>query len=108
MQSLAAQMAFYRSYHTSFGCKATHWFGIPLVTFSILIPMGWLGVTVMDHRITLATVFVAGTLVYYFMLDLILAFLMLVCILPIAWGAHWAASRPFPETLWIFLATFAG
>jgi uncharacterized membrane protein YGL010W len=108
MQALSDQMAFYESYHTSFGCKLTHWFGIPLVTFAILIPMGWLGFSVSGHRLTLATAFVVGTLGYYFLLDRVLALLMVVCIAPIAWAASWAASRAFPETRWIFAAAFTG
>lgn len=108
MKNLSAQMAFYRSYHTSRGCQATHWFGIPLVTFSILIPMGWVGAPLFGHRLTLATIFVVGTLAYYFFLNRLLAFLMILCITPIAWAAAWAAARPFPETLWIFLGAFAG
>jgi uncharacterized membrane protein YGL010W len=108
MKNLSEQMAFYRSYHTTFGCQVTHWFGIPLVTFAILIPMGWVGIPFLGHRLTLATVFVISTLGYYFLLNRLLAWLMVVCIAPLAWAAAWAAARPFPETLWIFLGAFAG
>ena len=108
MKSLVEQMAFYRSYHTTFGCKFTHWFGIPLVTFSILIPMAWAGLPIGGFRVTLEMVFVAATLGYYFMLDKLLATIMVVCILPLAWAAAGVADKPMGEGVWIFLAAFAG
>lgn len=108
MKDLASQMAFYRSYHTKLGCQATHWFGIPLVTFAILIPMAWVAIPLGAFRLTGAMLFVGGTLIYYFLLDRLLAFLMLLCIMPVAWAAHWAAAQPFPGNLWIFLGAFAG
>ena len=37
MQSFEAHMQFYRSQHTTLGCKVTHMFGIPLIAVSLPI-----------------------------------------------------------------------
>ncbi len=106
MKPLAEQLAFYRSYHKSPGCKATHVFGVPLVTFSILIPMGWLSFDLSGHRITLAFIFVICTLVYYFLLEPILATCMALIMVPATFGADWAARLPIKASVFIFALAF--
>ena len=107
MKPLADQLAFYQSYHGTAGCKATHFVGVPLVTFSILIPMGWLSITVLGHRASLAMAFVACTLMYYFLLAPILATLMTLAMIPLTWGADAVSRMPFKDSLIAFGATFA-
>jgi uncharacterized membrane protein YGL010W len=107
MKPLTDQLAFYQSYHRTPGCKATHFFGVPLVTFSILIPMGWLSLDASGHRFTLAMAFVACTLVYYFLLDPLLATLMTAAMLPVTWGADRVSALPFKVSLAVFAVTFA-
>ena len=107
MKPLADQLAFYKSYHGTTGCKATHFVGVPLVTFSILIPMGWLSITVAGHRATLAMAFVACTLMYYFLLAPVLAIVMTLAMIPLTWGADMVSRMPFKESLIVFAATFA-
>jgi uncharacterized membrane protein YGL010W len=106
MKSLAEQLAFYQSYHRTPGCKAMHFFGVPLVTFSILIPMGWLSVSAFGFRASLAMAFVACTLGYYFMLAPFLAMLMTLAMLPITWGADRVSQLPFKVSLAVFAITF--
>lgn len=101
-------MAFYQSYHRTPGCKATHFFGVPLVTFSILVPMGWLHASWFGQRATLAMAFVLATLVYYFLLDALLATLMTMIMAPVLSLADWSSRLPFRESLWVFLLAFAG
>jgi uncharacterized membrane protein YGL010W len=106
MRSLSSQLAFYRSYHRTAGCKATHVFGVPLVTFAILIPMGWIPFHLCGYRISPAWLFVAGTLGYYFLLEPILATWMTLIMIPFALGADWVARLPFPASAWVFALTF--
>ena len=106
MKTLADQLAFYQSYHRTPGCKATHFVGVPLVTFSILIPMGWLSISVFGHRLTLAMAFVFCTLVYYFLLEPVLATLMTLVMIPLTWGADWTSRLPFKASLTVFAITF--
>lgn len=108
MEPLGRQLEFYRSYHRTPGCKATHFFGVPLVTFSILIPMGWLSLERPGFHISGAMAFVLGTLVYYFLLDPILAILMALIMAPVTWAADLASRLPFGPSLAVFLATFIG
>jgi uncharacterized membrane protein YGL010W len=106
MKPLADQLAFYLAYHRSPLCKATHIAGVPLVTFSILIPMGWLSVDLSGHRITLALAFVSSTLVYYFLLDALLATAMTVIMLPALWGSDWVSRLPWKASASVFIGTF--
>ncbi len=106
MQPLAEQLAFYRSYHRSPGCKATHFFGVPLVTFSILIALGWASYDGGGWRITGAMLFVAATLAYYFRLDRGLALGMTAIMAPITWAADLVSRLPFGASFGVFLAAF--
>ncbi len=106
MKNLAQQLAFYQAYHRTRGCKATHFIGVPLVTFSILIPLGWLGVSVGSYRLTLAVGFVAATLLYYFALDLVLAVLMTAVMIPLTWAADRVSLWPRGRGALIFLLAF--
>ncbi|MDB5048746.1 MAG: hypothetical protein JWO30_1817 [Fibrobacteres bacterium] len=106
MKSLSEQLAFYQSYHRTPGCKATHFLGVPLVTFSILIPMGWLSLDVSGHRVTLAMAFVLSALVYYFLLEPVLATLMTLTMLPMTWAADWISRLPFGTSLSVFIISF--
>ncbi|MBW8890189.1 MAG: DUF962 domain-containing protein [Fibrobacteres bacterium] len=107
MKPLSEQLAFYRSYHRSLGCKATHFFGVPLVTFAILVALGWLSFPWPGGHFTGAMAFVLGTLLYYFRLDALLATLMTLIMIPTVWAADWASRLPFPGTLWVFLGSLA-
>lgn len=103
---LADQLAFYRSYHRTPGCKATHIFGVPLVTFAILIPMGWLSMDIAGLRASAAMAFVLITLGYYFLLEPFLATIMTLIMAPMTLAADRVSQLPFRESVTIFAATF--
>jgi uncharacterized membrane protein YGL010W len=107
MKPLAEQIEFYRSYHRSPGCKATHFFGVPLVTFALLIALGWLSLAKGGWHLTGAMVFVLGTLAYYFRLDTLLATLMTVIMLPVTWAADGISRLPYPVSLGVCLGCLA-
>jgi uncharacterized membrane protein YGL010W len=107
VKPLAEQIEFYRSYHRSPGCKATHFFGVPLVTFALLIAMGWLSMALGRWHVTGAMLFVLGTLAYYFRLDPLLASLMTAIMLPVAWAADRLSRLPFSDSLGVCLACLA-
>lgn len=69
MKTLQQQMAVYAAYHRHPLNKLTHFVGVPLIVFAILIPMGWPGIAVGGIRLSLAQLFVAVVLAYYFALD---------------------------------------
>jgi len=42
VKTLEDQMSFYAAYHQDARNKATHFVGVPLIAFSLMIPLGWL------------------------------------------------------------------
>jgi uncharacterized membrane protein YGL010W len=42
VKTLEDQMSFYAAYHQDARNKATHFVGVPMIAFSLMIPMGWL------------------------------------------------------------------
>lgn len=108
MPNLKQQLEFYQGYHRTRGCRATHVFGIPLVTFGLLLALSWLGFDWKGWRFTLAMPFVLGSLGHYWRLDRGLAWLMLLAIVPLLAVAHWAALQPMAFSGWLFAATFGG
>jgi uncharacterized membrane protein YGL010W len=78
MSALERQMSFYIRYHRDPRNKMTHLVGVPLIIFSLFIPMSWPGVDIAGMRVTLAHLFLAVVLAYYFMLDVGLALALAV------------------------------
>jgi len=109
MKTLREQLNSYAAYHHDWRNKITHFVGVPLVTFSIFVPLSWLRfVQEPDLPITGATVFYLAVLVYYLVLDWKLALLQAPFSLGILWLADQASLLPFCTSLVIFLATFVG
>ena len=42
MKTLEDQMSVYAAYHQDARNKATHFVGVPVIVFSLMIPLGWL------------------------------------------------------------------
>ncbi|HEX2565243.1 MAG TPA: Mpo1-like protein [Burkholderiales bacterium] len=77
MKTLEQQMAFYAAYHQDARNKATHFVGVPAIMLALFIPLAWLRVEAGGVPITAAMVLGAAVLLYYFLLDVPLALLML-------------------------------
>src|SRR5688572_33451847 len=73
MKSLEQQMAGYTAYHRNRWNRLTHFIGVPVIIFSILIPMAWLRLPLGVFEPSGAALFVAAVLVYYYLLDVPLA-----------------------------------
>ena len=108
MKSLEQQMAVYTAYHRTRWNRLTHFVGVPVIIFSILIPMAWLRLPLGAIEITGAALFVAAVLVYYYLLDVPLAIAMTAFIVPVTYFAEWVARMPWQTGLAVFLATFVG
>ncbi len=106
MKSLDDQLAFYRSYHTTAACRATHYLGVPLVTFSILIPMDWFSLPMAGYLVPMGWLFVGITLGYYFLLSPALAMAATVLMVPICLAAQWSSYVPRQESAALFAASF--
>jgi uncharacterized membrane protein YGL010W len=107
MKSLKQQMQSYGAYHRDSRNKLTHFFGVPLVTFSLFLALSWFRfVHTPDLPITAATVFYLVVLVYYLRLDWSVALLQAPFNLVLLWLADRAALLPFPQSLAVFLSAF--
>ena len=108
MKTLAQQMAVYNAYHQNGKNKATHFVGVPLIIFSLMIPMAWPSLSVGGTTITVAMLFVAVVSVYYLILDLPMGLLTVVAILPLLWAGHQVAAMGAATGWTIFGLAFVG
>lgn len=110
MSRLADHMTFYAAYHQDPRNKLTHFFGVPVIVYAILLAMACvpLGFAVAGLPVTLATLFVAALIVVYLWLDLAVGFAMALITLPVLWLAHAVAGMDGAIVWSVFLATFVG
>jgi uncharacterized membrane protein YGL010W len=109
MKSLAEQLDAYAAYHRDPWNKVTHFVGVPLVTFSILLALGWLRfIHAPDVPFTGATLFYLVVAIYYLALDWRVALCQLPFTLALLWLADRVAVWPFRDSVLVFLATFVG
>ena len=102
-------MAVYAAYHRNRWNRATHFVGVPVIIFSILVPMAWLKLPLGGGiELSGATVFVLAVLVYYYLLDAPLAIAMTAFIVPVVYCAEWVAGMSCQSALALFLGTFIG
>ncbi len=107
MLTLKQQMQSYGAYHRDPRNKLTHFFGVPLVTFSLFLFLGWFRFVHPDVLpITAATLFYAGVLIYYFRLDWGIALVQLPFTLILLLAADWVARRSLAFSGSVFLTTF--
>jgi len=106
MKSFAEEMSFYAAYHQENRNIIIHIFGVPAISFSVLIPLAM--VSLFDFAgitINLAMVFTLAILSYYFLLDAVFALAAALVYLACLIGAMWVAAMP-PFTAWTIAALF--
>ena len=110
MRTLAQQMSFYQRYHSKMANKITHMIGIPLILFSIMIPLGWVQLSVPNFIHTnLAWTIITLTLLYYLFLDIPLALGMAVVFIVLCLIASIFYNQgPNLLGFYVFLACFVG
>lgn len=109
MKPLAVQMAIYSAYHSDPWNRASHYIGVPLIVFALLVALSWLRVPMTAAGPTAAYVFVAAVLVYYALLDALLAAAVLAFIVPLLYAAgRIAADLPFGRSAAVAAAAFVG
>lgn len=102
MKSLDEQMSIYAAYHRNRWNRRTHFVGVPAIVFAILIPMSWVPIAA---GVTLAHLFVADVLVYYFRLDAALALATTVAAGALLYAAQLAAASGVVSG-WIWFGIF--
>ena len=108
MKTLAQQMAVYNAYHRNAKNKATHFVGVPLIIFALMIPLSWPALRIGDATITAAMAFVAFVSLYYLVLDLPLGVLTVAAVLPLLWAGHQVAAMDAAAGWTIFALAFVG
>jgi uncharacterized membrane protein YGL010W len=107
MLTLKQQMQSYGAYHRDPRNKLTHFFGVPLVTFSLFLFFGWFRFVHPEVLpITAATLFYLAVCVYYFRLDWAIALIQLPFTLTLLIAADWVARQSLALSSSVFLATF--
>jgi uncharacterized membrane protein YGL010W len=106
VKTLEDQMSFYAAYHQDARNKATHFIGVPMIVFSLLIPFGWLRADVGGFTISAALVVSSLLLLYYLVLDLPLGLAMTVVFALMLRGADPLSQAAFMISLAWFLVLF--
>ncbi len=104
MKTIEEQMATYAAYHQDARNKATHFIGVPVIVLSLFIPLAWLRI----GDVSIAMVFAAALVIYYFMLDVPLAIAMLVVFALLATLGEWIAMQGALIGWTWFAALFVG
>ena len=99
LKTLEEEMSFYAAYHSNKVNKLFHFVGVPMITFSILVLLGWLRFEIAnDFEITLAILLVLAMLGYYFYLDIPLAIGMTLILSLLLYGAELVSQMPIWST----------
>ena len=106
MLSLKQQMQSYGAYHKDPRNKLTHFVGVPLVTFSLFLALGWFRFVHPEVPITAATIFYLGVVIYYLRLDWSVALLQLPFTLILLLVSDWVAQWRFSWSFSAFLSSF--
>ena len=88
MKTLEDQMSFYAAYHQDARNKATHFVGVPMIVFSLMIPLGWLRVDAGGFPLSVALLVTSVLLLYYLALDIPLGIAMAAVFGLMLWGAE--------------------
>jgi uncharacterized membrane protein YGL010W len=109
MKSLAEQVQAYAAYHADPRNKLTHFFGVPLVSFSLFLFLAWLRLPQYPEvPYSGAVLFYLVVFAYYLVLDWRIALAQVPFTLPLLWLADRVALWPFTESALVFAATFVG
>jgi len=106
VKTLEDQMSFYAAYHQDARNKATHFVGVPMIVFSLMIPLGWLRIELGGFALSAALVVTSILLLYYLVLDLPLGLAMAAVFALMLWGAEPLSQAPFIASLAWFAVLF--
>jgi len=97
------QMAMYTAYHRDPRNCATHFVGVPLIVFSLLVLMSLVGAGQAGPiPLTLATLFLAGLLILYFIAVPLVGFMAAAVHIPMLWVAD-AFAKGETSNAWVVI-----
>jgi len=106
VKTLEDQMSIYAAYHQDARNKATHFVGVPMIVFSLMIPLGWLRADVAGVTVSAALVVTAVLFLYYVLLDVPLGMVMGAVFALMLWGADPLSQSALVTSLAWFLVLF--
>lgn len=108
MKPFLDQAQCYAAHHRNPRTQQTHWIGVPLITFSLMILIGFVKIVIPGvYQISLACLATLALLAYYFRLNWVLALAITPILLFLLWISNFL-SHNGPNTLawWIFIICF--
>lgn len=105
------QMAMYATYHRDWRNRLTHFFGVPIIIFSLLLAGSTVrfGVTVAGVEVTLAVIMLLATWALWLVMDASIGVLVAILTVVMLLVADAMAIGMDPLSLWIVVAaTFVG
>jgi uncharacterized membrane protein YGL010W len=84
---LACAMAFYAAYHQDKRNRLTHAFGVPIIVFSLMVPLSLIDLSGVWPGLNLATALTAALLGYYLYLDIGLGLVLTAAAVGMLWLA---------------------
>jgi uncharacterized membrane protein YGL010W len=99
------QMAMYTAYHRDTRNCATHFIGVPLIVFAILIALSFISIgQIGSTQVTLAGVFLAGVMLAYLVAVPLMGIVATVIHIPMLWYAEGLAQKE-PALAWPVIAS---
>ena len=109
MKTLAEQMAIYGVYHRNPWNRLTHFIGVPMIIFAILVALSMPRFSIGTFALSPAMLLVACILIYYLLLDWGIGLAMVPVLGALLYGADRAATQLETESAWlVFTAAFIG
>lgn len=106
MKSLIEQVKFYGEYHKNPYNRLTHYFGIPIIIFSILLLFSWIRLPNAPFWFNGALLFIVIVSIYYLLLDWRIFVLMGTLVFPLFLLASYIGSYSWKINLPLFLVLF--
>ena len=93
MKTLAENLTQYAAYHRDRRNIATHFVGVPMIVFAIVLALAMVALPLGEFTITLAVVTSLAACIYYFRLDLLFGATMAAVLLLMCAGASEITAR---------------
>src|SRR6187402_2128741 len=107
MRSLRENLTQYAAYHRDRRNIATHFVGVPMIVFSVILALNTLSFTVGSVVVPVAVLVTAAAIIYYVALDAMLGITMAAILLLMCAGASEITAREStPESLGWALGIF--
>lgn len=104
MSTFSKEMAFYTAYHQESTNIWIHVFGVPLITFSVFVPLHWLAFDMAGLTISAATLLYLYSVQYYLRTDLLFGTVATALYGVLLYAAHHAAQLGYLPGIAIFAA----